>query len=198
MPEAPDAVRRWALAIAACAVVAGSAFAVPRLGIAEDTPIQVIDGDFAAAVRGTTAQVAPTLPPPNTGTGRRAVFSIGQQRVWLFDASETLVRTFLVSARLDMPNVGTYRVFSRSAFTCSIAHPSVCMRYMIRFTKGPGGDNIGFHEIPRDYALPGDPWLQGESQLGQPISDGCLRESTADAQFMWNWAPVGTTVVVIP
>jgi len=194
MPEAPDAVRRWALAIAACAVVAGSAFAVPRLGIAEDTPIQAIDGDFAGAVRGTTAQVAPTLPPPNTGTGRRAVFSIGQQRVWLFDASETLVRTFLVSARLDMPNVGTYRVFSRSAFTCSIAHPSVCMRYMIRFTKGPGGDNIGFHEIPRIKGVP----VQSDAQLGQPLSSGCLRQSTADAWFMWLWAPVGTTVVVVP
>lgn len=182
----------WA-ALATWLVTCGAVFAPGgRIAGAGDT-----DTSIDVADRGSVEQVDTTLPPPDTGSGRRAVFSIGQQRVWVYADDTTIIRTFLVSARLDMPNVGTYSVTSRSAYTCSSDHRTVCMRYMIRFTKGPGGDNIGFHEIPRDTALPGDPWVQTVDQLGQPLSSGCLRESTADAEFMWAWAPVGTKVVVI-
>ncbi len=187
-------MRRLVVTALAMMLVAGGAVVAPRGSIAvagdPDSSIEVAD-------RGSVEQIDTTLPPPDTGSGRRAVFSIGQQRVWVFADDTTIIRTFLVSARLDMPNVGTYSVTSRSAYTCSSDHRTVCMRYMIRFTKGPGGDNIGFHEIPRDTALPGDPWVQTVDQLGQPLSSGCLRESTADAEFMWAWAPVGTKVVVI-
>ena len=67
------------------------------------------------------------------------------------------------------------------------------MRYMVRFTKGRRGDNIGFHEIPRYRGQA----MQTEAQLGLPISDGCIRQATADAQFMWDWAQLGTVVVVV-
>ena len=105
-----------------------------------------------------------------------------------------MVREFLVSGRLDQPDPGTYAVWSKSKFTCSAVHPDICMRFMIRFAQGPNGGNIGFHEIPYKDRKP----LQTNAMLGQPISDGCLRQSTADAMFMWEWAQVGTTVVVIP
>lgn len=188
-------MRRLVFAAWATLLVAGGAVVAPSgpMALAGDP-----DASIDVAERGSVEQVDTTLPPPDTGSGRRAVFSIGQQRVWVFADDTTIIRTFLVSARLDMPNVGTYSVTSRSAYTCSSDHRTVCMRYMIRFTKGPGGDNIGFHEIPRDTALPGDPWVQTVDQLGQPLSSGCLRESTADAEFMWAWAPVGTKVVVLP
>jgi len=151
------------------------------------------------ATRGTAELVGTTMPDPNplpaeSGTGRRAVFSISQQFVWVVEADGSLVRSFLVSARLDMPRPGTYHVFSKSEYACSRSNWNECMRWMIRFTKGPEGDNIGFHEIPRIKGVP----VQDESQLGQPLSSGCLRESTADAWFMWLWTSVGTTVVVLP
>jgi lipoprotein-anchoring transpeptidase ErfK/SrfK len=67
---------------------------------------------------------------------------------------------------------------------------------MVRFAKGPGGDNIGFHEIPTNIRT-GVP-LQSVSQLGQALSGGCVRQATSDAVYMWNWAPIGTQVVVLP
>lgn len=164
------------------------------------------------ATRGTAVQAAPTLPPPtapptvpptiapspyavpaNTGTGRRVVYSKSRMRVWVIEADGRVARTYLVSGRLSQPNPGTYSVFSRSSYTCNINHPTTCMRWMVRFTKGPSGDNIGFHEIPRSNGVP----LQSDSQLGQALSSGCVRQSTADAQFMWGWAGIGTKVVVI-
>lgn len=156
------------------------------------------DASLLSADRGPMEQAESTLPPPDTGTGRRAVFSLTQQRVWVFSDTDTIVRTFLVSGRLDMPNPGTYTVWSRSIYACSTSHHWICMRYMIRFAKGPAGDNIGFHEIPRDTRAPGKPWVQTEEELGQPISDGCLRQRTSDAQYMWTWAAIGTVVVVLP
>jgi lipoprotein-anchoring transpeptidase ErfK/SrfK len=67
---------------------------------------------------------------------------------------------------------------------------------MVRFTKGPGGDNIGFHEIPTN--LKTGYKLQSESQLGLALSGGCVRQRTSDAQVMWGFAPIGTKVVVLP
>jgi lipoprotein-anchoring transpeptidase ErfK/SrfK len=113
--------------------------------------------------------------------------------VWLINADNTVLRTYRVSGRMDQPNPGTYHVWSRSAFTCAIHNNKTCMRFMVRFAHGPEGDNIGFHEIPKNNGVP----LESDSQLGTPLSHGCVRQSTADAQAMWAFAGVGTTVVVV-
>jgi len=176
---------------------------------ASTTTSAVPPSTLVPASRGTAVQVAPTfpaptaaptLPPPsplavpaNSGSGRRVVYSKSRMRVWIIEADGRVSHTYLVSGRLNQPNPGTYSVFSRSSYTCSIKSSSTCMRWMVRFTKGPGGDNIGFHEIPRKNGVP----LQSNAQLGQALSAGCVRQSTADAQFMWAWAGIGTKVVVI-
>ena len=167
-------------ALLATLVATGLGLTPGVTGAATDTT----DTSVLSADRGPMEQIENTLPPPDTGTGRRAVYSLTQQRVWVFSDTNTIVRTFLVSGRLDMPDPGTYKVWSRSIYACSSSHHWICMRYMIRFAKGTAGDNIGFHEIPRDTRAPGKPWVQTEEELGQPISDGCLRQRTSDAQYM--------------
>lgn len=154
-----------------------------------------------------TTTTTTTLPPPpptvpswvlptNSGSGRRAVYSKSRQRVWAVDSNGTVLKTHLVSGKLKWcdPRVGEYRVFSRSRYTNSIQNPSVKWGYMIRFTKGCEGGNIGFHEIPNKYGVP----LQSIWQLGTPLSAGCIRQGPDDARWMWNWAWVGTKVVVLP
>jgi lipoprotein-anchoring transpeptidase ErfK/SrfK len=159
--------------------------------------------------RGTQLQVTPTVPPPpttttlpptalpaNSGSGRRVVYSKPRQRVWTVEADGTVSKTHLVSGRLtyNQPSPGTYSVFSRSMYTCNIKNPAICWRYMVRFAHGGDeGDNIGFHEIPKKDGVP----VQSVSQLGTPLSGGCVRQATSDAIYMWNWAPVGTKVVVL-
>ncbi len=161
--------------------------------------------------RGTAAQVTDTLPPPpttttlppewvlpaNSGSGRRVVYSKSRMRVWTVEADGTVSKTHRVSGRRtwNQPSPGTYSVFSRSRHTCNINNPHICWRFMVRFTKGPGGDNIGFHEIPVNNRT--GQRLQSLSQLGQALSGGCVRQAPNDAVYMWNWAPVGTPVVVL-
>lgn len=165
--------------------------------------------------RGTQAQVAPTQPPPpttttttlppewrlpgNSGSGRRVVYRKSwPMRVWLIEGNGTIAKTHLVSGRADwnQPKIGTYSVFSRSGYTCNINNPHICWRYMVRFTKGPGGDNIGFHEIPTNLRTGYK--LQSTSQLGLALSGGCVRQATPDAIVMWGFAGIGTKVVVVP
>ena len=40
--------------------------------------------------------------------------------------------------------------------------------------------------------------IQSEAQLGHYKSHGCVRQRLSDAQLLWDWAPIGTPVVVVP
>lgn len=155
----------------------------------------------AMPTRGPQVQLAtpppsPFDPPPDTGFGRRVVYSKTQQTVWVYDETDTIIKAHRVSGRQDPrdPLPGTYRVWSRSARTFSINNPSITWNYMIRFAKGDRDGNIGFHDIPYQYGRP----VQTVDQLGQPLSGGCVRQAPQDALWMWNWAQIGTVVVVTP
>lgn len=128
--------------------------------------------------------------PEHSGQGRRIVYSNSAQRVWLVDAGGTVARTYLVSGRRSLPRLGVHRVFSKSRFASS---GSVRMQYMVRFARGRNLA-IGFHTIP--LRRNGSP-LQSLAQLGTPRSHGCVRQNPVDARQLWDWAPIGTTVVAV-
>lgn len=141
------------------------------------------------------AEPEPAEPPvPDaSGEGRRAVFSETEQRVWLVDDDEQVVRTYLVSGSLtDNLQPGTYEVYSRSEDAIGI-DDSGTMKWFVRFTQGPTGAAIGFHDIPVDDGAK----VQTKAQLGTEQSHGCIRQRTRDAKKMWDFAPLGTTVVVV-
>jgi lipoprotein-anchoring transpeptidase ErfK/SrfK len=66
------------------------------------------------------------------------------------------------------------------------------MRWFVRFAQGDTGAAIGFHDIPVDDGAK----VQSVAELGTPTSHGCIRQRTRDALAMWEFAPIGTTVVV--
>ena len=137
--------------------------------------------------------VRPAYPPlpEGSGQGRRVVYSVEQQRVWLVESDEQVSASWLVSGRRGIPKPGTYQIFSRSRWS-SANGGRVRMEFMLRFVK-TRGLAIGFHSIPVDRR--GRP-IQSEDELGQPRSRGCVRQKRADAEHLWNWAPNGTTVNV--
>ena len=134
---------------------------------------------------------APTALPEASGSGRRVVFDISEQRVWLVSEAGRALRTYLVSGSLtDNLRPGSYEVFSRSRWATGIEDSGV-MQYFVRFTRGENAA-IGFHSIPTKEGKA----LQTRDQLGTPQSHGCIRQAMGDAKRMWRFAPVGTKVVV--
>ena len=132
--------------------------------------------------------------PKNSGSGRRIVYSNRQLRVWVINTSGEVIRTFLVSGQRGQPKKGSYFVKNQSVSSFSQELEGVKFRFMTRFAIGRNGGNIGFHEIPTKNGVP----LQTEAELGTFLGSGCLRSSTADAKFVFDWAKPGTSVVVVP
>ncbi|MFC6287506.1 L,D-transpeptidase [Nocardioides sp. GCM10027113] len=130
--------------------------------------------------------------PVGAGEGRRVVFSEGQQRVWLVGGAGRVQRSYLVSGSIyDNLDPGTYRVYSRSEQAWGI-DDSGTMRWFVRFTQGENAA-IGFHDIPVDDGRK----VQTVDELGTPTSHGCIRQRPRDARALWEFAPLGTTVVVV-
>ncbi|MEN9803300.1 MAG: hypothetical protein RIS41_147 [Actinomycetota bacterium] len=141
----------------------------------------------------TSGPDAPPLPE-NSGSGRRVVYSLTGQRVWAIDENEVVLRSWLVSgSKYNNEVTGTHEVYSRSEMSTAW-NGKAFLPQMIRWLKTDIG-HIGFHAIPlhREDNSP----YQTEAELGQRLSGGCQRQANADAAFMWDFAQVGTKVVVV-
>ena len=66
---------------------------------------------------------------------------------------------------------------------------------MSRFVVASSGKAIGFHGIP---LRPGGTPIQTDAELGQYRSHGCVRMNQDAAKVLYDWAPIGTAVVVLP
>jgi len=97
---------------------------------------------------------------------------------------------------------GNVAVLHTSVSTGTSRTPTVTGRYRI------GTKYSSQHMSGPGYSLPGVPWVmyffQGyaihgtywHSNFGTPMSRGCVNMRTAEAKFLYEWAPAGTEVVV--
>ena len=188
---------------AADAEIVASASAQVALDPVGQAPEPTPTAESTPAVTPTaTPEPAPTLAPEpepepavpaGSGQGRRVVFSETAQRVWLIEEDGEVARTYLASGSLtDNLQPGTYTVFSRSEDAYGIGD-SGTMSWFVRFTRGPTGAAIGFHDIPVHNGAK----VQTKAQLGTEQSHGCIRQRTKDAKRLWDFAPLGATVVVV-
>lgn len=184
----PSGADRSDAASALASVPQASATPTPRPDARSAATSPALDADAAR----TAALSETTALPPASGKGRRIVFSQGRQRVWLVESSGEVARTYLVSGSItDNLARGTFAVYSRSRNAVGI-DDSGTMEYFVRFTQGTGGSAIGFHTIPVDDGKP----VQTVQQLGTPLSHGCIRQERKNAIALWDFAPIGTKVVV--
>ena len=181
-----------AAAAGGASTAAGSSTPGESTGVSRSTQERTVSGaleQVAAPGEDTGAQSA---LPASSGQGRRVVFSESAQRVWLVNVDGKVASTYLVSGSVtDNLQPGKYDVFSRSRWAVGIDDSGV-MEYFVRFTRGPNAA-IGFHSIPTKNGQP----LQTEAELGTPQSHGCIRQKMSDAVRMWEFAGIGTDVVVV-
>lgn len=149
--------------------------------------------DLAATDLAAKVQAGTDALPKDSGSGRRVVFSKSEQRVWLVNLDGNVDRTYKVSGSIhDNLNAGTYAVESHTRYATSYDYTSH-MEYFVRFATGKNAP-IGFHDIPVANA---GALVQTIDQLGTPLSSGCIRQARPDAIRLWDFAPVGTAVVVL-
>ncbi|WP_189782230.1 hypothetical protein [Streptomyces capitiformicae] len=122
--------------------------------------------------------------PESSGTGERVVYSLDEDRVWLVGASEKITRTFEVTPSTVDPTPATYTVTSRSAaVTGSDGTP---IEHVVRFAT-VDGVVIGFSAA-----------VDGSTPQPDPTTKtGGIRESRKDGKAMWDFAGIGTKVVVV-
>ena len=83
---------------------------------------------------------------------------------------------------------GTHLIANKSFRAWSKKY-GVFLPYWMAIT--PGG-SFGIHELPECA----DGGKEGTEQLGRPVSHGCVRLGIGPAERVFDWAEIGTPVVV--
>ena len=112
---------------------------------------------------------------------------LGSQKLYCFEG-ENLINTFAVSTgKWSMPTPkGERAIYSKTERAWSEKYGL----YMPWWNDIGGG--YGIHELPE---WPGGA-KEGESHLGTPVSHGCIRLGVGAAQWLYDWAAIGTPVFI--
>jgi hypothetical protein len=138
----------------------------------------------AAASTAPRAQADPAALPADSGTGKRVVYSVKDDRVWLVGPGDKVIRTFEVTPGTVDPAPGTYAVTSRSNRVTGT--DGIPVEHVVRFTN-VNGVPIGFSAA-----------VTGSAPAPAPtVRAGGVRESRADGAAMWTFATIGERVVVV-
>ena len=96
---------------------------------------------------------------------------------------------------------GQAAVFSSVVSTGTRWTPTVAGTFRIQtkyVSAGMSGPGYSFPNVPyvmyfyRGYGFHGTYW---HNNFGTPMSHACINMTTADARWLYNWAPMGTKVV---
>lgn len=123
--------------------------------------------------------------PASSGAGKRVVYALGADRVWLVEEDGKASKTFKVAPGTVDPRPGSYRVTSRSGHVTGT--DGVPIENVVRFAD-VDGVTVGFSAAIDDSSPKPDP-----SQ-----KTGGIRESRKDGDAMWLFATLDTKVVVVP
>ena len=148
----------------------------------------------ASATRTVSANREAVLPklPAHSGHGRRVVFDQSQQRVWLVAADGEAKRSYLVTGS-NRGNLrpGTYGVKSKIRYARTYRGGGT-LEYFVKFAQGRTAA-IGFHAVTvRNNGT----LVYAREDLGTARTPGCVELWHDDARALWEFAPVGTKVIV--
>ncbi|WP_416984940.1 hypothetical protein [Streptomyces sp. T028] len=138
----------------------------------------------SAARKAPRHKANPTALPRKSGTGRRVVYSLDGDRVWLVGMAGNVERTFRVTPGRVDPRPGAYGVTSRSGATTGTDGTPV--EHVVRFAS-VDGVVIGFSAAVGDSRPAPD----------AAVRTGGIRQTRADGDAMWDFATIGQRVVVI-
>jgi lipoprotein-anchoring transpeptidase ErfK/SrfK len=128
----------------------------------------------------------PTATPGSDTTGKWIDVNLTKQRLTAYEGDKAVFTTLISSGVAKYPTVtGTFKTY---------------LKYeKQRMIGGRGSDAYDLPNVPyvmyfyEDYAIHGAYW---HNNFGQPMSHGCVNTPVDAGRFLYNWAPLGTTLTI--
>ena len=126
---------------------------------------------------------------PQIADGKYIDVNLSTQIMTIFESGR-LLGSYLISSGkrgMDTPK-GRHAIFNKTPRAWSKTY-GLYMPYWMAIV--PGG-KFGIHELPE---WPGG-YKEGANHLGIPVSHGCMRLGVGPAKTIYDWADIGTPVIV--
>jgi lipoprotein-anchoring transpeptidase ErfK/SrfK len=142
-----------------------------------------------AVVIALVAALAPATPADAKLFDKRIVVSISQQAMWAYKGDQVVLSSLVSTGRSGFETpLGNYAILSKLT--------SQTMEGVI------GGEYYNVPDVPwvmyftnGGHALHGTYW---HNNFGAPMSHGCVNLPMDVAAWLFQWAPVGTPVLIVP
>jgi len=154
-------------------------------------PALILPGQVLVIPQASSLAPAST-PAPATDGDKRIVIDISEQHLYAYQG-EVLVYSFVVSTGMGGgTRTGTFRVLDKypNAYASTW---DLQMPYWLGIYWAGSLEN-GIHALP----ILSNGQLLWEGYLGTPASFGCIILGTQDARTLYEWAQIGTPVVIQP
>jgi lipoprotein-anchoring transpeptidase ErfK/SrfK len=130
-------------------------------------------------------QIIKNVFTPGNYYGRYIDVNLTEQKMILFDNNKKINEYTVSTGKWSTPTpIGTRYIQNKNARAWSPKY-GLYMPYWNSL-----GDGYGIHELPE---WPSG-YKEGEAHLGTPVSHGCIRLGVGPAEFVFEWAPIGTPV----
>jgi len=163
--------------------------AVPGQAVYRGQPLWYRIGDgryvYAGLVRTSGSASTPTptpSPPPQANPGKWIEVILSQHKLIAWEGDHAVLTTIVAIGKPSTPTVrGTFRIYAK---------------YRYKSMSGPGYYQA---RVPHamffygGYSIHGTYW---HKKFGQSVSHGCVNVNLEDAARLYDWAPIGTKVVV--
>jgi LysM repeat protein len=153
-------------------------------------PALIIPGQVLAIPQVSSLASTSTSTPAATGGGRRIVVDLSEQHLYAY-VGETLVHSFVVSTGVGGgTRTGTFRVLDKypNAYASTW---DLQMPYWMGIYWAGGLEN-GIHALP----ILSNGQRLWEGYLGRPASFGCVILGALEARTLYEWAAIGTPVII--
>ncbi|HET9847120.1 MAG TPA: L,D-transpeptidase, partial [Candidatus Dormibacteraeota bacterium] len=131
----------------------------------------------------------------NAGSGKLIVISLSRQVLTAFQDGTAVLTTYVATGRPALPTPpGVYHVFARYAPYKMISP----WPYGSPYWYPPSWTNFAMEFIGGGYFIHDAPWRSwyGPGSNIYNGTHGCVNVPYSPMSFLWNWTPIGTTVVV--
>jgi lipoprotein-anchoring transpeptidase ErfK/SrfK len=132
----------------------------------------------------------------SNASGKLLLVSISQQRLWACDGTQIVYQSAVTTGASALKNVddatpvGTWHIFGKyTNTTLRGCDANGCWKDPVAYWM-PFDGSVGFH----DASWQTFPFGSAEYQTGG--SHGCVHLPTDTAKWVYDWAPIGTTVTV--